>query len=205
MPKETIKRCHEEEEEQEEEDSSLVVYLTVCGALNYAACKLTFNFLPACLLLLLSFSLLVNHLSTTKREGDAVGRQSKLICINVAEAKQKPTTNQKLPSARCLPPPPCCCCSCCCCCIVGQRPRRKFANKKSKLISFAPVAAAAAIKKRCPSSAQINYNWSRRCSPSCTLSRSLSPSLSPPIISGSVSDAPGDSQSGVEQRRQTAS
>lgn len=151
------------------------------------------------------FLLLVNHLSTTKREGDAVGRQSKLICINVAKAKQKPTTNQKLPSARCLPPPPCCCCSCCCCCIVGQRPRRKFANKKSKLISFAPVAAAAAIKKRCPSSAQINYNWSRRCSPPCTLSRSLSPSLLPPIISGSVSDAPGDSQSGVEQRRQTAS
>lgn len=146
MPKETIKRCHDDDEE-EEEDSSLVVYLTVCGALNYAACKLTFNFLPFCLLLLL-FLLLVNHLSTTKREGDAVGRQSKLICINVAKAKQKPTTNQKLPSARCLPPPP----PCCCCCIVGQRPRRKFANKKSKLISFAPVAAAAAIKKRCPSS-----------------------------------------------------
>lgn len=69
MPKETIKRCHDDddEEEEEEEDSSLVVYLTVCGALNYAACKLTFNFLPSCLLLLL-FLLLVNHLSTTKRE-----------------------------------------------------------------------------------------------------------------------------------------
>lgn len=143
------------------------------------------------------------------REGDAVGRQSKLICINVAKAKQKPTTNQKLPSARCLPPPaPCCCC--CCCCIVGQRPRRKFANKKSKLISFAPVAAAAAIKKRCPSSAQINYNWSRRCSPSCTLSVSLSASLSLylllfHLISDSVSDAPGDSLSGLKQHRQTSS
>lgn len=47
----------------------------------------------------------VNHLSTTKlEEGEdsALCRQSKLICINVAKAKQKPTTNQKLPSVCCL-------------------------------------------------------------------------------------------------------
>jgi len=65
--------------------------------------------------------------------------------------------------------------------IVGQRPRRKFANKKSKLISFGPVAAAAAIKKTVagerPNKLQLESELLR---PSLSLSLSLSNIISTP-------------------------